>query len=154
MWFSQTVGGVGVSVSMSVYVLHRLQLNYTRPIYRSCHWFDETLNCADFIQSLNDCCFPYLLLSFINTYKHTVLSFFIAMLHTFLLVAAKRWGEILIIHFKCLCFSSGRYSDRRRSPPRYSRSPPRHRSRSRGSRDYYSPPPKRREYSRYWPAVT
>ncbi|PNY04231.1 serine/arginine-rich splicing factor 33-like protein [Trifolium pratense] len=49
---------------------------------------------------------------------------------------------------------SGRYSDRRRSParhsrsPRYSRSPPpRHRSRSRGSRDYYSPP-KRREYSR------
>ncbi|XP_054807505.1 serine/arginine-rich SC35-like splicing factor SCL33 [Prosopis cineraria] len=47
----------------------------------------------------------------------------------------------------------GRFSDRRRSPPRYShsprysRSPPRHRSRSR-SRDYYSPPPKRREYSR------
>nr|KYP75584.1 35 kDa SR repressor protein [Cajanus cajan] len=42
----------------------------------------------------------------------------------------------------------GRFYDRRRSPPRYSRSPPpRHRSRSR-SRDYYSPPPKRREYSR------
>ncbi|PQP93806.1 serine/arginine-rich SC35-like splicing factor SCL30A [Prunus yedoensis var. nudiflora] len=50
---------------------------------------------------------------------------------------------------------SGRYRDRRRSPPQYSRSPrysrsppPRHtRSRSR-SRDYYSPPPKRRDYSR------
>ncbi|XP_027335882.1 serine/arginine-rich SC35-like splicing factor SCL30A [Abrus precatorius] len=48
----------------------------------------------------------------------------------------------------------GRFYDRRRSPPRYSRSPryspsppPRHGSRSR-SRDYYSPPPKRREYSR------
>ncbi|TKY47848.1 Serine/arginine-rich SC35 splicing factor SCL30A [Spatholobus suberectus] len=42
----------------------------------------------------------------------------------------------------------GRFYDRRRSPPRYSRSPPpRHRSRSR-SRDYYSPLPKRREYSR------
>ncbi|KAK7379659.1 hypothetical protein VNO80_05123 [Phaseolus coccineus] len=48
----------------------------------------------------------------------------------------------------------GRFNDRRRSPPRHSRSPrysrsppPRHRSRSR-SRDYYSPPPKRAEYSR------
>ncbi|KAG2406952.1 Serine/arginine-rich SC35-like splicing factor [Vigna angularis] len=47
----------------------------------------------------------------------------------------------------------GRFYDRRRSPPRYSRSPrnsrsppPRHRSRSR-SRDYYSPA-KRRDYSR------
>ncbi|KAE9607944.1 hypothetical protein Lal_00003565 [Lupinus albus] len=41
----------------------------------------------------------------------------------------------------------GRFNDRRRSP-RYSRSPPlRHRSRSR-TRDYYSPPPKQREYSR------
>ncbi|KAJ7980572.1 Serine/arginine-rich SC35-like splicing factor [Quillaja saponaria] len=49
---------------------------------------------------------------------------------------------------------SGRFQDRRRSPPRYSRDsrhsrspPPRHRSRSR-SGDYYSPLPKRREYSR------
>ncbi|KAI4345321.1 hypothetical protein L6164_012453 [Bauhinia variegata] len=41
----------------------------------------------------------------------------------------------------------GRLYDRRRSPPRSPRSPPPHRSQSR-SRDYYSPPPKRREYSR------
>ncbi|RVX12874.1 Serine/arginine-rich SC35-like splicing factor SCL30A [Vitis vinifera] len=43
----------------------------------------------------------------------------------------------------------GRFYDRRRSPLRYSRSPPpRHaRSPSRG-RDYYSPSPKRRQYSR------
>ncbi|XP_011048214.1 PREDICTED: serine/arginine-rich SC35-like splicing factor SCL33 [Populus euphratica] len=49
----------------------------------------------------------------------------------------------------------GRFRDRRRSPPRYSRSPrhsrsppPRHaRSPSRG-REYYSPPPKRRHHSR------
>ena len=45
-----------------------------------------------------------------------------------------------------LCFRGGRNRDRRRSPPRYSGSPPRHgRSRSR-SRDYS--PPKERRYSR------
>ncbi|BFG33402.1 hypothetical protein CerSpe_196760 [Prunus speciosa] len=49
---------------------------------------------------------------------------------------------------------SGRNRDRRRSPqysrsPRYSRSPPPRHTRSRSrSRDYYSPPPKRRDYSR------
>ncbi|CAK9160488.1 unnamed protein product [Ilex paraguariensis] len=42
----------------------------------------------------------------------------------------------------------GRY-DRRRSPARYSRSPPPRNARSRSrSLDYYSPPPKRRQYSR------
>ncbi|XP_009364125.2 serine/arginine-rich SC35-like splicing factor SCL30A [Pyrus x bretschneideri] len=44
--------------------------------------------------------------------------------------------------------TTSRYRDRRRSPPRYSRSPPPRRARSRShSRGYYSPP-KRRDYSR------
>ncbi|KAM6554977.1 hypothetical protein CsatB_015739 [Cannabis sativa] len=44
--------------------------------------------------------------------------------------------------------SRGNYRDRRRSPPRYSRSPPPRLAGSRShSRDYYSPP-KRRNYSR------
>ncbi|XP_050369540.1 serine/arginine-rich SC35-like splicing factor SCL30A [Argentina anserina] len=44
---------------------------------------------------------------------------------------------------------SGRYRDRRGSPPRYSRSPPRRLARSRPrSRSFESPPPKGREYSR------
>ncbi|KAJ7955417.1 Serine/arginine-rich SC35-like splicing factor [Quillaja saponaria] len=49
---------------------------------------------------------------------------------------------------------SGRFQDRRRSPPRYSRSPqysrsplPRYRSYSK-SHDHHSPPPKGRQYSR------
>ncbi|CAK7339126.1 unnamed protein product [Dovyalis caffra] len=49
----------------------------------------------------------------------------------------------------------GRFRDRRRSPPRYSRSPrhsrsppPHHASSRSHSRDYYSPPPKRRHHSR------
>ncbi|XP_027073197.1 serine/arginine-rich SC35-like splicing factor SCL30A isoform X1 [Coffea arabica] len=51
--------------------------------------------------------------------------------------------------------SRGRHYDRRRSPvrysrsPQYSRSPPSRYARSGSrSRDYYSPPPKRRQYSR------
>ena len=45
--------------------------------------------------------------------------------------------------------SRGRHYDRRRSPPRYSRSPPPRYERSRSrSRGYYSPPSKRRQYSR------
>ncbi|KAF5735707.1 serine/arginine-rich SC35-like splicing factor SCL30A [Tripterygium wilfordii] len=44
---------------------------------------------------------------------------------------------------------SRRYNDRRRSPPRYSPSPPPRYARSRSrSQDYYSPTPKRRQYSR------
>ncbi|KAG6787573.1 hypothetical protein POTOM_003614 [Populus tomentosa] len=49
----------------------------------------------------------------------------------------------------------GRFRDRRRSPPRYSRSPrhsrsppPRHARSPSRSREYYSPPPKRRHHSR------
>lgn len=49
----------------------------------------------------------------------------------------------------------GRVGDRRRSPPRYSRSPrhsrsppPRHARSPSRSREYYSPPPKRRHHSR------
>ncbi|XP_057956446.1 serine/arginine-rich SC35-like splicing factor SCL33 [Malania oleifera] len=43
----------------------------------------------------------------------------------------------------------GRFYDRRRSPRRYSRSPPPRYARSRSrSRDYYSPSPKRRHYSK------
>ena len=50
----------------------------------------------------------------------------------------------------------GRFRDRRRSPPRYSRSPrhsrsppPRHARSPSRSREYYSPLPKRRHHSRY-----
>ncbi|KAK3037044.1 hypothetical protein RJ639_031618 [Escallonia herrerae] len=42
----------------------------------------------------------------------------------------------------------GRFSDRRRSPPRYSRSPPPRYARSRSHSREDSPPPKRRHHSR------
>ncbi|CAL0328048.1 unnamed protein product [Lupinus luteus] len=59
---------------------------------------------------------------------------------------------LVVAAIPLIVFLGGRFNDRRRSPPRYSRSPrhsrsppPRNRSRS---HHYYSPPPKRREYSR------
>lgn len=61
----------------------------------------------------------------------------------------KRSHDLKLLHFVIYC-RSNRFNDRRRSPPRYSRSPPPRRggrTRSR-SRDNNSPPP-RRHQSRY-----
>ena len=53
------------------------------------------------------------------------------------------------VFYSCMMlFFRGRVYDRRRSPPRYSRSPRYARASSR-SPDYYSPSPRRRRYSRF-----